>query len=54
MYNTITKPMIIDKIEHSTFNSWIYKILDKTETMGLHVFSNEMFTLGKDWEFNDG
>ena len=54
IYYKFSKPLLIDQIDHKTANSWIYNVLDGTKEKELEVFSNEFFSLGKDWEFNEG
>ena len=41
IYETVTKPHFIDKMDHETKNRWIYNILEDKAELERRVFSND-------------
>lgn len=52
MYESITKPLFIDTIDHATACEWMYNILDHKKEVDLRVFENDLFITNLDFESN--
>ena len=52
MYETVTKPLFVDSINHAKVNEWIYNVLEGKKEVELRVFENDLFITNLDYESN--